>query len=106
MDGQGNYNFYGKHPGDTITLRVPRNLNCSQEVLTFREAEENYVTKEFEISAIVSRALARESGFLNVEPWSNAQSFIMTNQQMSNQFGIADYSFVGANRHTAVAVWR
>lgn len=97
MDGQGNYNFYGKHPGDTITLRVPRNLNCSQEVLTFREAEENYVTKEFEISAIVSRALARESGFLNVEPWSNAQSFIMTNQQMSNQFGIADYSFVNAS---------
>lgn len=97
MDGQGNYNFYGKHPGDTITLRVPRDLNCSQEVLTFQEAEENYITKEFEIAAIVSRALAQEDSFLNVEPWSNTQSFIMTNRQMSSQFGIEDYSFVNAS---------
>lgn len=94
MDGQGNYNFYGKHPGDTVTLRVPKELNCSPEVLKFQSPEENYSTKEFEIVAIVSRALAQESGFLNVEPWSNSQSFIMTNRQMSSQFGIEDYSFV------------
>ena len=97
MDGQGNYNFYGKHPGDTITLRVPGNLNCSQEVLTFREAEENYIAKDFKIAAIVSRALVQEDRFLNVEPWSNSPSFIMTNQQMSSQFGIEDYSFVNAS---------
>ena len=97
MDGQGNYNFYGKHSGDTITLRVPGNLNCSQKVLTFQEEEENYITKEFEIAAIVSRALAQEDRFLNVEPWSNSQSFIMTNRQMSSQFGIEDYSFVNAS---------
>lgn len=97
MDGQGNYNFYGKHPGDTITLRVPGNLNCSREVLTFQEAEENYITKEFKIAAIVSRALAQEDSFLNVEPWSNSQSFIMTNRQMSSLFGIEDYSFVNAS---------
>ena len=97
MDGQGNYNFYGKHPGDTITLRVPGNLNCSREVLTFQEAEENYITKEFKIAAIVSRALAQEDSFLNVEPWSNTQSFIMTNQEMSSLFGIEDYSFVNAS---------
>lgn len=97
MDGQGNYNFYGKHPGDIITLRVPRDLNCSQEVLAFQEAEESYITKEFEIAAIVSRALAQEDSFLNVEPWSNTQSFIMTNQEMSSLFGIEDYSFVNAS---------
>lgn len=97
MDGQGNYNFYGKHPGDTISLRVPKELNCSKEVLTFRETEENYITKEFEIAVIVSRALAQEDGFLNVEPWSNSQSFIMTNRQMSSQFGIEDYSFVNVS---------
>ncbi|MGN8848214.1 FtsX-like permease family protein [Bariatricus sp. HCP28S3_C2] len=97
MDGQGNYNFYGKHPGDTITLRVPGNLNCSQEVLTFREAEENYIAKDFKIAAIVSRALVQEDRFLNVEPWSNSPSFIMTNRQMSSQFGIEDYSFVNAS---------
>ena len=97
MDGQGNYNFYGKHSGDTITLRVPGDVNCSKEVLTFQEAEENYTTKEFEIAAIVSRALAQEDSFLNVEQWSNSQSFIMTNRQMSSQFGIEDYSFVNAS---------
>lgn len=97
MDGQGNFNFYGKHPGDTITLRVPGNLNCSREVLTFQEAEENYITKEFKIAAIVSRPLAQEDSFLNVEPWSNSQSFIMTNRQMSSLFGIEDYSFVNAS---------
>ena len=97
MDGQGNYNFYGKHPGDTVTLRVPKELNCSPEVLKFQSPEENYITKEFEIAAIVSRALAQEDSFLNVEPWSNTQSFIMTNQQMRNQFGIEDYSFVNAS---------
>ena len=97
MDGQGNYNFYGKYPGDTITLRVPGNLSCSREALTFREAEENYITREFKIAAIVSRALAQENSFLNVEPWSNSQSFIITNRQMSSQFGIEDYSFVNAS---------
>lgn len=96
-DGQGNYNFYGKHPGDTVTLRIPKDLSCSQEVLTFREGEENYITKEFEIAAIVSRALAQEDSFLNIEPWSNMQSFIMTNEQMSSKFGIEDYSFVNAS---------
>lgn len=97
IDGQGNYNFYGKHSGDTVTLRVPKDLGCPQEVLTFQEAEENYITKEFKIAAIVSRALAQEDRFLNVEPWSNSQSFIMTNRQMSSQFGIEDYSFVNAS---------
>ena len=97
MDGQGNYNFYGKHPGDRVTLRVPKDLNCSQEILTFREAEENYITKEFEIAAIVSRPLAQETGFLNNGLWSNMQSIIMTNSEMSSRFGIEDYSFVNAS---------
>ena len=96
-DGQGNYNFYGKHPGDTIILRVPKVQNCSPEILKFQSTEENYITKEFEIAAIVSRTLAREDNFLNVESWSNMQSLIMPNQQMYEQYGIADYSFVNAS---------
>lgn len=105
QDGQGNYNFYGKHPGDTVTLRVPKVGNCSSDVLKFQNPEEYYNTKEFEIAAIVSRALAQEDGYLNREPWSNMQSCIMTNRQMSSQYGITDYSFMnvspaaGANTH-------
>lgn len=97
QDGQGNYNFYGKHPGDTVTLRVPKAQDCSSEILRFQSSEENYIKKEFEIAAIVSRALAQESGYLNVEPWSNMQSVILTNQQMESQFGITSYSFVNAS---------
>lgn len=96
QDGQGNYNFYGKHPGDMVTLRVPKDGNDS-DALKFQNSDECYTTKEFEIAAIVSRALAQEDGYLNREPWSNMQSFIMTNGQMSMQYGITDYSFVNAS---------
>lgn len=81
MDGQGNYSAYGKHPGDTITLRV---LDGNEK-------------KEFEIAAIVSRALSRESGFLNQGSWHNMQSVIMTNEEMEREYGISDYSFINAS---------
>lgn len=97
MDGQGNYYFYGKKPGDTITLRVPKQENYTDDLLKFQSGEENYIEKEFEIAAIVSRPLAQEEGFLNVEPWKNAQSVIMTNEQMEENFGISDYNFINAS---------
>lgn len=97
MDGQGNYYFYGKKPGDTITLRVPKQENYTDDLLKFQSGQENYIEKEFEIAAIVSRPLAQEEGFLNVEPWSNAQSVIMTNEQMEENFGINNYNFINAS---------
>ena len=97
MDGQGNYYFYGKKQGDTITLRVPEMENYGDELLKFQSGEENYIEKEFEIAAIVSRPLAQEEGFLNVDPWSNAQSVIMTNEQMEEYFGINNYNFINAS---------
>lgn len=97
MDGQGNYYFYGKHPGDTITLRVPKREGYTDELLKFRSSASNYIEKEFEIAAIVSRSLAQEQNFLNIEEWSNAQSVIMTNAQMQENFGITDYSFINAS---------
>lgn len=66
-------------------------------MLKFQSGQENYIEKEFEIAAIVSRPLAQEEGFLNVEPWNNAQSVIMTNEQMEENFGISDYSFINAS---------
>src|SRR5699024_3256278 len=96
MDGQGNYYFYGKHPGDTITLRVPKMEKYTDELLKFQSAEDNYIEKEFEIAAIVSRPLAQEENFLNTETWKNAQSVIMTSEQMEENYGIADYSFINA----------
>lgn len=97
MDGQGNYYFYGKKPGDTITLRVPKHESYTDDLLKFQSEQENYIEKEFEIAAIVSRPLAQEDGFLNVEPWRNAQSVIMTNEQMEENFGINTYNFINAS---------
>ena len=97
MDGQGNYYFYGKKPGDTITLRVPKQENYTDDLLKFQSVQENYIEKEFEIAAIVSRPLAQEEGFLNVEPWKNAQSVVMTNEQMEENFGINNYNFINAS---------
>lgn len=97
MDGQGNYYFYGKKPGDKITLRVPKTENYTDELLKFQSGEENYIEKEFEIAAIVNRPLAQEKDFLNTEVWKNAQSVIMTGEQMEKNFGITDYSFINAS---------
>lgn len=97
MDGQGNYYFYGKKPGDKITLRVPKKENYTDELLKFQSGEENYIEKEFEIAAIVNRPLAQGKDFLNTEGWTNAQSVIMAGEQMEENFGITDYSFINAS---------
>lgn len=97
MDGQGNYYFYGKKPGDRITLRVPKTENYTDELLKFQNSEDNYIEKEFEIAAIVKRPLAQEQNFLNIEVWTNAQSVIMTNKQMEENFGIRDYHSIHAS---------
>ena len=46
MDGQGNYYFYGRRPGDTITLRVPKMDHYTDELLKFQSGEENYIEKD------------------------------------------------------------
>ncbi len=53
--------------------------------------------QEFEIAAIVSRPLARETSFLNADSRSNMQSLILPNRQMYEQYGIYDYSFINAS---------
>lgn len=99
MDGQGNYYFYGKKPGDTISLRVPKMDGYADELLKFQSGEENYIEKEFEIAAIVSRPLAREQGFLQEGFYKDSvmPGLIMTNEQMEENFGITDYSFINAS---------
>lgn len=97
MDGQGNYFLYGKHPGDKIRLRVPKSLNCSPEILRFQSSADNYMEKEFEIAAIVSRPLAKTDYFLNQDVWKNTQSVILTNPQMEKNFGVRGYSMIHAS---------
>lgn len=91
-DGQGNYDFYGKHQGDIIQLKVPKSQQCSKEVLKFQSPDEEYVTINVEIAAIVSRAMAKEENFLIRDVWKTAPSIIMTNEQMVDNFGIESYN--------------
>ncbi len=102
MDGQGNYNSYGKHPGDIVTLRVPDRNGYTDDLLRFEEDEERYIEKEFQIAAIVSRPFSQESGFLNSGNWSNMQSVILTNEQMENDFGITGFRMINASHSQGV----
>lgn len=72
-------------------MRVPKMEGYSDELMKFQNGEEQYIEKEFEIAAIVSRPLAQEQNFLNTEVWKNAQSIVMTNEQMTENFGLSDF---------------
>lgn len=98
VDGQGNYNFYGKHPGDKIKLKVPKNQKESDDLLKFDAPDDAYIEIEVEIAAIVSRALVKEEGFLIRGAWEMAPSIIMTNQQMQSNFGISQYKIINASK--------
>ena len=80
VDGQGNYYFYGKKPGDRITLKVPKMDGYTDELLKFQESDEQYIEKEFEIAAIVSRPLAQEDSFVNASPADDAQPDLVSAQ--------------------------
>ncbi len=96
-DGQNNYDFYGKHPGDMVTLRVVKDLDCPPQDLKFDSEPQHYIEKEFEVAAVASRGLAQEQGWLNAGGWTDAQSIIMTNSQMEHTYGIHGYHFLHAS---------
>ena len=64
IDAQGNYNFYGRHPGDFIKVKVPKSQKNSDHLLKFEASPDQYIETEMEIAAIVSRALVTEEKFL------------------------------------------
>lgn len=94
QDGQGNFNFYGKHPGDTLLLKVPKAFKDDGEILRFENPKKDYLEMEFELAAIVSRPLTQENRFFNVNGWKNHPSLILSNPQMERLYHIADYSFL------------
>lgn len=98
VDGQGNYNFYGKHPGDTIKVKVPKDQKMSNDVLKFESASDDYTEMDFKIAAIVSRPLVKEENFLIRGAWDKAPSIIMTNQQMQDNFDISRYKIISASK--------
>ncbi len=55
IDAQGNYNFYGRHPGDFIKVKVPKSQKNSDHLLKFEASPDQYIETEMVIAAIVSR---------------------------------------------------
>ena len=90
MDGQGNHDGISIHPGDDVTVRTPKDLEGDGEVLKFLLPEENYDTRAFKVSAIVSRPLGKVDSFIG-DDGSDSVDLIMTNEQMEKNFGVTGY---------------
>ncbi len=93
MDGQGNYDGLDVSPGDSIRLKVPKNASVPEEALRFEGEEDWYVDKEFTVAAIVSRSLGKNDNYIG--DFTDTVGVIMTNQQMSDDFGIDGYDSIG-----------
>lgn len=91
VDGQGNYDGIAVKPGDTITLKVPKDVFVPAKVLGFQETDDWYVEKEFQVAALVSRPLARTDCFIGDNGESQC-GIIMSNQQMQENFGMEGYN--------------
>ena len=93
MDGAGYYDGIDIHVGDHITLKVPKNtLAGNAELLKFQSSDENYIEKDFVVSAIVSRCTGETDEFIG--SGTDVVSVIMPQQMMESNFDIDRKSVV------------
>lgn len=90
MGGQGTYEGISLSLGDSIQLKTPVNTEVSQEVLKFLAEENQYREKNFKISALASRPLAKVDTYIG-DDGTNRVDIIMTNEQMKENFGVEGY---------------
>lgn len=96
MDGAGYYDGINIHPGDHITLKVPKNtIHDDMELLKFQSDDDNYIEKDFVVSAIVSRCMGETDEFIGTG--TDVVSIIMPQQIMESNFDITDYNNVNIN---------
>ena len=99
MDGQGNYDGLKIRPGDTITLKVPKDQEVPEEVYKFQSGEEWYREKEFKVAALVNRTMAKTDFYIGEGP--DSPSLIFTNKQMKDNFGVRGYQIIGMDKASA-----
>ncbi len=96
MDGAGYYDGIDINVGDHITLKVPKSPFADHaELLKFQASDENYMEKDFVVSAIVSRCTGETDEFIG--SGTNVVSVIMPQQMMESNFDIADYNSLNIN---------
>lgn len=99
MDGQGNYDGLKIQPGDTITLKVPKDQKVPEEVYKFQSGEEWYQEKEFTVAALVNRTMAKTDFYIGSSP--DNLSLIFTNKQMKDNFGVEGYQIISMEKESA-----
>lgn len=99
MDGQGNYDGLKIRPGDTITLKVPKDQGVPEEVYKFQSGEEWYREKEFTVAALVNRTMAKTDFYIGGD--SDCLSLIFTNKQMKDNFGVQGYQIISMDKASA-----
>lgn len=96
MDGQGYYDGLLIHPGDTITVKVPKSPDVPEEAVKFGDQEDWFLEKKFVVSAVVSRAMANNPYFIG----NSGLDLILTNRQMEENFGISGYNIISVKKGT------
>lgn len=104
VDGQGNYDGIDILAGDEIQLKTVNNLSVPEEALKFLGEEEWYQQVTLNVSAVVSRPLAKVENFIG-DDGETSVDVIMTKEQMEKNFGVSDYKtvsiFVDKNADTS-----
>ncbi|MCI9597949.1 MAG: ABC transporter permease [Firmicutes bacterium] len=96
MDGGGHYDGIDIKPGDTITVKVPKEPgDRDPKLLKFQAGKEHYVEKDFEVAAVVSRCVGENDVFIGAGP--SVVSVIMPQEMMESNFGISDYNSLNIN---------
>lgn len=96
MDGAGYYDGIDLHVGDHVTLKVPAHASKEHaELLKFQAPDENYIEKDFVISAVVSHCTGETDAFIG--SGTDVVSVIMPQEMMESNFGIADYNSLNIN---------
>lgn len=94
MNGQGGYGGFSIHAGEKIMLRIPKKIKGTMQ--DFKQLG-SYKEEGYTISAVVKRALLRDSCLYEDPEYADGYTFyvIMTQEQMQQNFGIEGYRVAG-----------
>lgn len=97
--GTGKFDTVKIKPGDTIRVKVPKELPVNGETLKFMNDDSEYSVKEFKVAATVKRVMANSRYF--VGPYGI--DIVMSNSLLEKEFGIDKYSMASVQKKPNVS---